>query len=192
MLINRVKNNKSVTFVTLFFSVFSYNGHKKGVVMDKYTIGFWVIGLIVFGLAIKKDKEKAKATMKKTKGMMKHMIGDILGIILLIGLVLTFVPPSTIENVLGSNNTIVATVVASLIGSITLIPAFVAFPLVGSFIDAGASVVPGVSFLTTLTMVGVVTFSLEKKTFGTSFAIKRNIYGFVGAIVIALVMGVII
>ena len=130
--------------------------------------------------------------MKKSKSMMGGMIGEIVAIIFLIGLVLTFIPPETIKTVLGSSNTIVSTFISAAVGSITLIPAFVAFPLVGSLVDAGASIVPAVAFLTTLTMVGVVTFPLEKKEFGTKFAVTRNLFSFAFAIVIALVMGVII
>jgi uncharacterized membrane protein YraQ (UPF0718 family) len=81
---------------------------------------------------------------------------------------------------------------SAIVGSITLIPAFVAFPLVGSLVDAGASVVPAVAFLTTLTMVGVVTFSLEKKEFGLKFAFVRNTLSFGFAVFIALFMGVVI
>lgn len=123
---------------------------------------------------------------------MKNILGDIIGIIFLIGLVLTFVPPESIEKVLGSDNTLMATVTAAIAGSVTLIPAFVAFPLVGSFIDIGASIVPAVAFLTTLTMVGVVTFPLEKKEFGTKFAVIRNGMSFIAALAIAALMGVIL
>jgi len=130
--------------------------------------------------------------MKKSKGMMRNMIGDIIGIIFMIGLILTFIPPETIKSILGSGNTFISSLVAAVLGSITLIPAFVAFPLVGFFVDAGASIVPGVAFLTTLTMVGVVTFPLEKKEFGTKFAVARNLLSFVAAMLIAVLMGVIL
>lgn len=160
--------------------------------MDGFTISFWVIGIILFAVAMIKDKDRAKEAMKKSKGMMKGMLGDIIGIIFMIGLLLSLIPQSTIENLLGSGNTMVSSIFGALIGSITLIPAFVAFPLVGSFVDAGASIVPGVAFLTTLTMVGVVTFPLEKKEFGTRFAVARNALSFVAAISIALIMGVIL
>ena len=160
--------------------------------MDVFTIGFWVIGLTLFVIAMAKDKGKAKEAMKKSRGMMKNMIGDIIGIIFMIGLILTLIPPETIERVLGSGNIWLSSVIAALVGSITLIPAFVAFPLVGSFVDAGASIVPGVAFLTTLTMVGVVTFPLEKKEFGTKFALTRNVLSFTAAIAIAVLMGVIL
>lgn len=160
--------------------------------MDIFTIGFWIVGGILFLVSIVKNKEKSKEAMKKSKGMMKNMIGDIIGIIFMIGLILTFIPPETIEKVLGSGNTLLSSLAAALVGSITLIPAFVAFPLVGSFVDAGASIVPGVAFLTTLTMVGVVTFPLEKKEFGTKFAVTRNLLSFGAAISIAILMGVVL
>nr|WP_255688743.1 permease [Tepidanaerobacter sp. GT38] len=122
---------------------------------------------------------------------MKNMVGQIIGILLLIGLILTFIPPEVIKSTLGESNTFISTIVSALAGSITLIPAFVAFPLVGSLVDAGASIIPAVAFLTTLTMVGLVTFPLEKREFGLKFATIRNIFSFVFAVIIALVMGVI-
>lgn len=158
--------------------------------MDIFTIVFWVIAIVLTVISLIKNKQKTLAAMKKSKGMMGNMLSDIIAIIFLIGLVLTFIPSDTIKSVLGSANTMLSTVVSALVGSITLIPAFVAFPLVGSLVDAGASIVPAVAFLTTLTMVGVVTFSLEKKEFGTKFALTRNALSFGFAIIIALTMGV--
>lgn len=160
--------------------------------MDFLTIGFWVITVTLTIVSLLKDKGKTFASMKKSKGMMGNMMSEIVAIIFIIGLVLTLVPPESIKSVLGSSNTLLSTIAAAIAGSITLIPAFVAFPLVGSLVDVGASIVPAVAFLTTLTMVGVVTFPLEKKEFGLKFAVTRNLLSFSFAIIIALVMGVIL
>lgn len=160
--------------------------------MDVFTIIFWVIALTLGLAALVKNRQQALDSIKQTRNMMKNMIGDIIAIIFMIGLLLTFIPPSAIENVMGSDNVVVATIVAALAGSVTLIPAFVAFPLVGSFVDLGASLLPAVAFLTTLTMVGIVTFPLEKKEFGTRFAVTRNLLSFGAAIVIAVMMGVVL
>lgn len=160
--------------------------------MDIFTVLFWVIAIILTVISLVKDKKKTFEAMKKSKGMMGNMLGEIVAIIFIIGLVLTLIPPETIKQVLGSANTLTSTVVAALVGSITLIPAFVAFPLVGSLVTVGASIVPAVAFLTTLTMVGMVTFPLEKKEFGMRFALTRNLMSFGFAIVIALTMGVIL
>lgn len=160
--------------------------------MDIFTLAFWLIGIVLFVIAIVKKRDKAIAAMGKSRRMMGSMMSDIVAIILLIGLVLTIIPPETIKKLMGTANVWLASAGAALAGSVTLIPAFVAFPLVGSLVDAGASVVPAVAFLTTLTMVGVVTFPLEKKEFGLKFAVMRNTLSFVFAIGIAMVMGVIL
>ena len=159
--------------------------------MDIFTASLWGITGAAFIASLVKDKQKTFNSMKMAKGMMKNMVGQIIGILLLIGLILTFIPPEVIKSTLGESNTFISTIVSALAGSITLIPAFVAFPLVGSLVDAGASIIPAVAFLTTLTMVGLVTFPLEKREFGLKFASIRNIFSFVFAIMIALAMGVI-
>ncbi|MBN2222366.1 MAG: permease, partial [Vallitaleaceae bacterium] len=96
--------------------------------MDIFTISFYGIGILLFVISLIKSKKKTVEAMKKSKGMMGRMLGEIIAIIFLIGLVLAFLPPETIKSVLGSSNTTLATIVAALAGSVTLIPAFVAFP----------------------------------------------------------------
>ena len=160
--------------------------------MDIFTLSFWGISIALTAISLVKNKKKTFEAMKKSKGMMGNMLGEIIAIIFMIGLVLTFIPPESIKSVLGSSNTFLSTIIAAVVGSVTLIPAFVAFPLVGSFVDVGASIVPAVAFLTTLTMVGVVTFPLEKKEFGSKFALTRNVLSFVAALAIAAMMGVIL
>ena len=160
--------------------------------MDILTISLWLITAGALVLSLKKDRSKTLQSMKSARNMMKNMLGSILGILFLIGLILTFIPPTLIQGALGRSNEMLATVIAALAGSVTLIPAFVAFPLINSFTSVGASIVPATAFLTTLTMVGIVTFPLEKKEFGASFALIRNAFSFFFAIIIALLMGVIL
>lgn len=160
--------------------------------MDFITILFWGITLIWFAFSLKKDRKKTLTAIKMSVGMMKSMVGEIIGILFLIGIILSFIPPETIERYMGQSNTMLSTFVAAFVGSITLIPAFVAFPLAGSLVNAGAGIIPVVAFLTTLTMVGIVTFPLEKREFGTKFTLVRNSLSFVFAIIIALFMGVIL
>ncbi len=160
--------------------------------MDVFTIGLWIITLIWFIGSIIKDKKKTITSVKLSAGMMKSIGSDIVAVLLLIGLILTLIPPETMSTFLGSNDNIVSTVVAAAVGTITLIPAFVAFPLAGSLMEAGAGIMPIVAFITTLTMVGIVTIPLEKREFGTKFTVLRNGLSFIFAIAIAAVMGVIL
>lgn len=160
--------------------------------MDIFTLALWGITLVWFIISIKKDKKKTLNSIQMSTGMMKSMVGDIIGILFLIGLLLTFIPPEIIKEYMGESSSLLFTIMAAFVGSITLIPAFVAFPLVSSLLDAGAGILPVVAFLTTLTMVGFVTFPLEKKEFGMKFALYRNVLSFGFAIIIATCMGVII
>lgn len=158
--------------------------------MDVFTKILWIITIVGFIISLIKDKDKTLGSMKMAKGMMSGMAGEIIGILFLIGLILTFFPPQSINTIIAKYNIIVSTIISAAVGAITLIPAFVAFPLVGSLVDAGISIIPAVAFLTTLTMVGLVTFPLEKEEFGVKFAVTRNVLSFIFAIVISLVMGV--
>jgi uncharacterized membrane protein YraQ (UPF0718 family) len=160
--------------------------------MDIFTIIFWIIAVTLLIWSIIKDKDKTIKSFKKSKNSLKFMGPSIISIVFLIGLLLTFIPPETISEYFGDNSSLKATIISALIGSITLIPAFVAFPLVGSFIELGASIVPGAAFLTTLTMVGVITFPIEKAKFGFKFTLIRNGLSFIFAILIALGMGLIL
>ncbi|WP_367566755.1 permease [Lacrimispora sp.] len=160
--------------------------------MDIFTLAIWVGTLIFLGISIAKDKVKTKQALKMALGMGKGMVVSILSIIFAIGLILTLIPPTEVAAFLSTQPALLATVGGALLGTITLVPAFIAFPLVGTLIHAGVSVVPSVAFLTTLTMVGVVTFPLEKKAFGMKFTAVRNGLSFLFAIVIAIVMGVMI
>lgn len=160
--------------------------------MDIFTIFFWVLAMGLMGFSLIKGKDKTIKAMKKSKAMMGSMLGQIVAIIFLIGLVLAFAPTEMIQSILGGDTPLRSTLLGALIGSVTLIPAFVAFPLIGSMLAAGADMVPAVAFLTTLTMVGVVTFPLEQREFGKKFALARNLLSFVLAMGIALVMGVVL
>jgi uncharacterized membrane protein YraQ (UPF0718 family) len=160
--------------------------------MDIFTIAVWVFtaGFLVFSFI--KNKHKTKEALKKAFGMGKGMLISILSIILAIGLILTLFTPESIAAFVEKQNILVATISAAILGTVTLVPAFIAFPLVGTLINGGVGVVPSVAFLTTLTMVGIVTFPLEIKAFGKKFTFIRNGLSFIFAIFISLIMGVII
>ncbi len=160
--------------------------------MDIFTVAIWGGTLIFLGISLAKDKVRTKQALKMALGMGKGMVVSILSIIFAIGLILTLIPPAEVAAFLGTQSVLLATIGGALLGTITLVPAFIAFPLVGTLIHAGISVIPSVAFLTTLTMVGVVTFPLERRAFGVKFTAIRNGLSFLFAIAIALVMGVII
>lgn len=160
--------------------------------MDIFTLLIWIVtfGFLVFSFI--KDKEKTLKALKMAFRMGRGMAMSIFTIVIAIGLILTILPPEEIASLVSGRNLIVATLGAALFGTVTLVPAFIAFPLIGTLVGAGVHIVPSVAFLTTLTMVGIVTLPLEKREFGTKFTVVRNVASFVAAILIALVMGVLV
>ncbi len=113
-----------------------------------------------------------------------------IGIIVLIGVILSFVPPQLIEQYLGGEMTIYQVGAAALIGTISIIPNLVALPLAGSLIESGASYTTIVAFLTTLTMVGFVTLPLELKEMGKKITFWRNFLAFFAAVIITIIIGI--
>lgn len=160
--------------------------------MDIFTLAIWIVTIIFVIFSFVKDKQKTKKSLKMALKMGKAMVLSIFSIIFLIGLILAIIPPSNIATFIEGQNPLIATIGSAILGTITLIPAFIAFPLVGTLVDANVNIVAAVAFLTTLTMVGIVTFPLEKKEFGIKFTITRNVLSFIFAILIALSMGVIL
>jgi len=155
------------------------------------TIILWIITAVLLGVSFYLKKKETIGALKKAKKMMASMLPQIVVILLALGLILGIIPPDYIQQVLGENQTVVGVIIASVFGSITIIPAFVAFPLVGSLVEQGANYAVAAAFLTTLTMVGIATITLEKKQFGTKFTVLRNSISFGAAIVIALILGMV-
>ena len=82
--------------------------------------------------------------------------------------------------------------VASVIGSVIVVPGFIAFPIAGVMKDMGAGYGVLAAFTTSLMMVGVLTYPLEKKYFGAKFAIWRNAVSFVIALCVSFIIYVVL
>ena len=145
------------------------------------------LGLI---FSLLKSRGKTKESARTAGKMLIGTIPQIVGIMALIGLFLALIPADIIKEVLGGDSEILSTIYGAVIGAITIIPAFIAFPLSKSLVESGAYIVSVAAFLTTLTMVGFATFPIEVRHFGAKFALSRNILSLFSAIGIAMVMGV--
>ena len=83
--------------------------------------------------------------------------------LILTSVVLYLVPDELISRYLGSDNKFTAMALASLLGSITIMPGFIAFPLCGILLKKGVLFMVLSAFTTTLMMVGVLTYPIEKE-----------------------------
>lgn len=151
-----------------------------------------VIAVVLMLISFVKDRVKSRKAVKIAKKMFLSTIIEVAGVMAIVGLLLAFFPPELIKNILGGENKALSTIYAALVGTVTIMPAFIAFPLSKSLFESGAHLVAIAAFLTTLTMVGFATFPIEVKHFGKKFTIIRNSLSFLMALVIALGIGVIL
>ncbi|MCF8009336.1 MAG: permease [Halanaerobiales bacterium] len=148
-----------------------------------------LITIVLLIYTVFKDIKKAKKALVRAFIKAVNILPMLLVIIVMIGLIFGFIPPDLIKSYLGSDNNIIQIVLASLFGALTMIPSLVALPLAGSLIEAGASYTPVAAFITTLTMVGFVTLPIELKELGKKVTVLRNVFAFIFAVIIALLIG---
>ncbi len=152
-------------------------------------INSFVIILLIISFI--KDRGKTKKSIVIAVKSLDKIAPAILSIVLLIGVSYGLFADK-IALFFGQENGTLGFISIALFGSILHMPSLLAFPLAGSFLSEGASISSVSAFITTLTMIGIVTLPLEIKTLGKKFAIYRNIFSFVIALIIASLMGVIL
>ena len=110
--------------------------------------------------------------------------------LVLVSIVLFLIPDEVISNYLGAGNKFTGVLLASFLGSITLMPGFIVYPLAGILLKKGIAYMVLSAFTTTLMMVGVLTYPIEKQYFGARVTIIRNAISLLIALVIAVVTGI--
>lgn len=152
----------------------------------------YIFTALALGLSFYKSKQKTKQALIKAWKAFENILPQLLAIVLIIGVALSFLTPDQISRFMGSGSGFFGLIMASLIGSITLIPGFIAFPLAAALLNNGAGVMQIAAFISTLMMVGVVTIPLEIQYFGKKAALLRNGLAYAFSIIVALVMGAIL
>mgnify|MGYP001554778601 CR=1 FL=1 len=132
-----------------------------------------------------------KKTLKGIKNGWKKfhkILPRYLRILIFIAIILYF-SEELIITYLQQDNSILGLLAGMLLGSISMMPGFIAYPLSGLLLEQGVLLMIIAGFVTTLMMVGIVTFPLEKAYMGTKAAVLRNFASFFIALLIALAMG---
>jgi len=137
------------------------------------------------------DRRKTLMGVRRGLRMFVNLLPTLVTVLAAVSLLMAAVHPATLERWLGGGGP-VPFAAALIVGSIALIPGFVAFPLAGVLKDNGATTAVLAAFITTLLMVGVVTLPIEIRFFGRRIAVLRNLLAFGGAVVVALVMTVVL
>ncbi len=155
------------------------------------TVVLYVITVSVLTASFFKSQEKTKLALKKAWKSFENILPQFLTILVIIGIMLAILTPEQISHLIGKESGWYGVLAASIIGAITLVPGFVAFPLAAALLKSGAGYMQLAAFISTLMMVGVITMPVEIKYFGKKTTIIRNIEAFVFSLFVAFIMGVI-
>lgn len=154
------------------------------------TVVLYVLATSALIASFMKSKEKTKSALKKAWKSFENIMPQLLTILILIGIMLSILTPEQISRLIGNESGWSGVFIASIIGAITLIPGFIAFPLASALLSSGAGYMQIAAFISTLMMVGVVTMPMEIKYFGKKTTIIRNVEAFIFSLIVAFVMGV--
>lgn len=150
---------------------------------------FYGITAILFLVSFYKDKGKTKKALMKAWKSFENILPQLLGVLVLVGIMLAVLNAEVISRMIGKESGWYGVILATVIGAITLIPGFVAFPTAAMLLNGGAGYMQIGAFVSALMMVGVVTAPVEIKYFGKKLTLARNILAFIFSFLVAFVIG---
>jgi hypothetical protein len=149
------------------------------------TLIFYVAVVALFGVSFAKDRVKTKKALMKALKAFENIMPQFITVLILIAIILTSLDAEIISRFMGAGTGALGVAIASVLGAITLIPGFVAFPLAGELLRSGAGVMQIATFVSSLMMVGIVTLPMEISYFGKRTAILRNAFALIFSVVAA-------
>jgi uncharacterized membrane protein YraQ (UPF0718 family) len=150
---------------------------------------YTITGLILI-ISLIANREKTLKAVKIAITKFIKIFPAFLTMLILVSFILFLFPDEVILNYLGHSSKSISVFLASLFGSITIMPGFIAFPLSGILLNKGVPYMVLSAFTTTLMMVGILTYPIEKEYFGIKVTIIRNIISFFIALAVAVMTGI--
>jgi len=102
--------------------------------------------------------------------------------------VVTVIPESAISKTIGSDSGIGGLIAGIVVGSVAMMPGFIAFPLCGALRSQGVPYYVLAGFTLALMNVGFVTLPMQIQYLGLRVTIVRNLTGILVAVLVAAVV----
>jgi uncharacterized membrane protein YraQ (UPF0718 family) len=149
----------------------------------------YAMTIILLLLSALKDRHKTKRALRKALKSFENILPQLLVVVLSVSLLLSVMDQKTILSVIGKESRWWGVLLASVVGALTLIPGFVAFPTAALLLQGGAGYMQIAAFVSTLMMVGIITLPVEMQYFGKRLALLRNLFAYLFSLLVALVIG---
>jgi uncharacterized membrane protein YraQ (UPF0718 family) len=153
---------------------------------------YLIIAIVLFGISFFKDKQRSKEALKATFKIFYVVLPVLIFVFVLMGLIQAYISKETIAAILGKKSGILGIISAEIVGCIALFMPPAVFPFGGYLLKNGASYGSIAGFVFTAILIGITTLPLEFKLLGKRFTVYRNIFTFLLAFFIALLMEVIL
>ncbi len=131
------------------------------------------------------QNERLIPSIKKTTTMFGSMLPILVGVVLLTGLILEFLPTDRVAGWFGRNDVLDALIGASF-GSVTAGHPLASYVLGGELLAKGISLVAVTALLVSWVTVGSIQFPAEALMLGRRFALYRNLLCFMFSVLIAM------
>ena len=149
----------------------------------------YCLSILLLIISFIKDKNKTKSAIISSVKSFENILPQFLFIIVTIGIILAFINPNTISKIIGSNSGFIGVILSAILGSITMMPTFVAFSLGTTLLLNGAGYSQVGTLVSTLVLVGMMTYTLESQYIGKRAAFLRNFIGFLFSILAGILLG---
>jgi len=126
-----------------------------------------------------------KEATQKTWNAFKRSIPILLGVLLLISLAIEAIPKSFYSKVF-SGHIILDPLIGATFGSIAAGNPLNSYIIGGELTDQGVSLIAVTAFVLSWVTVGIIQLPAESIMLGRNFAILRNLFSFITAIIIAI------
>ena len=153
------------------------------------SIILYSLAIILLIVSFIKDKGKTKKAIILGLKSFEHILPQFLCIIITVGILLSFFNTDTISKILGNSSGFWGIILADIIGSITMMPTFVAFSLGNTLLLNGAGYSQVGALVSSLVLIGLMTFPLEAKYIGKRAAFLRNLIAFLFSIIVGIILG---
>ena len=154
-----------------------------------FTMLLYGSAAVLLFLSWRKSREKTRAALKKAWKSCLGVLPLFFAILLCMGLLLSFVDESIIRQALGQESGMAGIILSGIIGSVTLIPAFAAYPAAAELLRVTGGYAQITMLITSLMMVGIVTLPMESRFFGIRAALWRNGLGLAYSFALAFFIG---
>ena len=153
------------------------------------SIILYSIAIILLIISLIKDKSKTKEAIILGLKSFENILPQFLCIIISVGILLSFFTTDTISKILGNSSGFWGIILADIIGAIAMMPTFVAFSLGNTLLLNGAGYSQVGALVSSLVLIGLMTFPLEAKYIGKRAALLRNLIAFLFSIIVGIILG---